>query len=64
ETSESEALKEKIKSLESIFNNPEINVIELQQLVGDLEPYIDKMDASSKVKVALAQNKIIELLGE
>ncbi|HEE0121394.1 TPA: AAA family ATPase [Citrobacter gillenii] len=64
ETSGSETLKEKIKSLESIFKKSEINVVELQKLVGELEPYIDKMDAGSKVKVALAQNKIIELLGE
>lgn len=64
ETSESEALKEKIKSLESIFNNPKIDVDELRELVSELEPYIEKMDASSKVKIALAQNKIIELLGE
>ena len=64
ETSESEALKEKIQLLESIFNKSEINVVELKRLVSELEPYIEKMDAGSKVKIALAQNKIIELLEE
>ncbi|HHH6405568.1 TPA: AAA family ATPase [Escherichia coli] len=63
ETSESDTLKEKIKLLESIYNDQQINVLELQKLVGELEPYIDKMDAASKVKIALAQNKIIEILG-
>lgn len=64
ETSESDTLKERIKLLESVFNKQEINIVELQEIVGKLEPYLDKMDAGSKVKVALAQNKIIELLGE
>ncbi|EAA2046767.1 ATP-binding protein [Salmonella enterica] len=64
ETSESETLKEKIKLLESIFNKQKIDVVELKKLVSELEPYIDKMDAGSKIKIALAQNKIIELLGE
>ncbi|MCL6746436.1 ATP-binding protein [Kosakonia sp. R1.Fl] len=64
ETSESETLKEKIKSLESIINKPPIDVAELKNLVSELEPNMDKMDANSKVKIALAQNKIIELLGE
>ncbi|HCN8290783.1 TPA: ATP-binding protein, partial [Escherichia coli] len=63
ETSESDTLKEKIKLLESIYNDQQINVLELQKVVGELEPYIDKMDAASKVKIALAQNKIIEILG-
>lgn len=62
ETSESEALKEKIKSLESIYNRTDFDVYELQKLVSELEPFIDKMDAGSKVKIALAQNKIIEIL--
>ncbi|EJQ8996564.1 hypothetical protein NYF53_004683, partial [Salmonella enterica] len=57
-------LKEKIKLLESIFNKQKIDVVELKKLVSELEPYIDKMDAGSKIKIALAQNKIIELLGE
>ncbi|EFF1543672.1 ATP-binding protein [Escherichia coli] len=63
ETSESDTLKEKIKLLESIYNDQQINVLELQKVVGELEPYIDKMDAASKVKIALAQNKIIEIPG-
>ena len=63
ETSESDTLKEKIKLLESIYNDQQINVLELQKVVGELETYIDKMDAASKVKIALAQNKIIEILG-
>ncbi|MDK7098576.1 AAA family ATPase [Klebsiella aerogenes] len=64
ETSESETLKEKIKLLESIFDRPGIDVVKLQTLVNELEPFIDKMDAGSKIKIALAQNKIVELLGE
>ncbi|QLY61724.1 ATP-binding protein [Citrobacter freundii] len=62
ETSESDALKGKIKTLESLYNNETIDIVALQRVVNGLEPFLEKMDAASKIKVALAQNKIIELL--
>lgn len=64
ETSESDALKEKINMLESIYNNATNDIISLQRAVNELEPFIEKMDAASKIKIALAQNKIIEILGD
>lgn len=64
ETSESDVLKEKINMLESIYNDATNDIISLQHVVNELEPFIEKMDAASKIKIALAQNKIIEILGD
>ena len=50
--------------LESIYNNATNDIISLQRAVNELEPFIEKMDAASKIKIALAQNKIIEILGD
>ncbi|WP_311755608.1 ATP-binding protein [Proteus terrae] len=64
ETSESEYLKEKIKLLELLCSESNINIEKLQTLIGELEPNIDKMDAGMKIKIALAQNKVTEILGD